>query len=65
MSLYYLDPIAIGSYVATSTGVFILCSVSNDRPNLVSIIDLTPWLVIISTGTIDRKFSANVILGDR
>ncbi|KAB2097531.1 hypothetical protein ES319_A01G176800v1 [Gossypium barbadense] len=61
---YHLDPIAIGAYGAVSPEVFVSSSTGNDGPNLMSVTNLAHWLVTVRAGTIDRNFSADVILSD-
>ncbi|KAF8406597.1 hypothetical protein HHK36_008685 [Tetracentron sinense] len=61
---YYLDPIAIGAYGASSKGVFVSSSAGNDGPSVMSATNLAPWLTTVGAGTIDRDFPADVILGD-
>ncbi|CAK7329504.1 unnamed protein product [Dovyalis caffra] len=61
---YYLDPIAIGAYGASSRGVFVSSSAGNDGPNLMSVTNLAPWIVTVGAGTIDRNFPADVALGN-
>lgn len=63
-SPYYLDPIAIGSYGASSRGIFISSSAGNDGPNGMSVTNLAPWMTTVGAGTIDRDFPADVVLGD-
>ncbi|XP_059647481.1 subtilisin-like protease SBT1.6 [Cornus florida] len=63
-SPYYLDPIAIGAYGATSRGVFVSSSAGNDGPNAMSVTNLAPWITTVGAGTIDRNFPADVVLGN-
>ncbi|KAJ3682591.1 hypothetical protein LUZ60_015164 [Juncus effusus] len=63
-SPYYLDPIALGSYVANSKGIFVATSAGNDGPSLMSVTNLAPWLTTVGAGTIDRNFPAEISLGD-
>ncbi|KAL5706471.1 hypothetical protein ACHQM5_024634 [Ranunculus cassubicifolius] len=63
-SPYYLDPIAIGAYGATSRGVFVSSSAGNDGPTGMSVTNLAPWITTVGAGTIDRNFPSYVILGN-
>ncbi|XP_062095813.1 subtilisin-like protease SBT1.5 [Humulus lupulus] len=61
---YDIDPIAIAGFGATRNGVVVSASAGNSGPELESVSNAAPWITTVGAGTLDRKFPAEVLLGD-
>ncbi|OAY71094.1 Subtilisin-like protease SBT1.6 [Ananas comosus] len=62
---YHLDPIAVGAFAAAARhGVFVAASAGNDGPGEMTATNVAPWIATVGAGTIDRRFPADVVLGD-
>lgn len=61
---YNLDPIAIGSFGAMDKGVFISASAGNEGPRTMTVTNVAPWITTVGASTIDRKFPADLVLGN-
>ncbi|KAM7257860.1 hypothetical protein ACFE04_013601 [Oxalis oulophora] len=61
---YFNDPIAIGSFQAMRKGILTSNSAGNSGPELRTITNFSPWSLSVAASTIDRKFIANVKLGN-
>lgn len=61
---YYQDPIAIGSFGAIEKGILFSASAGNAGPDSRTAINLAPWITTVGASTIDRKFPADLVLGD-
>ncbi|CAL9136293.1 unnamed protein product [Musa acuminata var. zebrina] len=61
----HLDPIAIGAFGAAEHGVLVSASAGNGGPNEMTVTNVAPWIVTVGASTIDRRFPADVVLGDR
>ncbi|CAN4075388.1 unnamed protein product [Withania somnifera] len=61
---YNLDPIAIGSFGAMEKGVFISASAGNEGPRSMTVTNVAPWITTVGASTIDRKFPADLVLGN-
>ncbi|KAK6158129.1 hypothetical protein DH2020_005443 [Rehmannia glutinosa] len=61
---YFDDPIAIGSFHAMKHGILTSCSAGNSGPEPVTVSNFAPWTMTVAASTIDRKFVANLALGN-
>lgn len=60
----HLDPIAISAFGAIERGVFVAASAGNGGPGESTVANAAPWLTTVGAGSIDRRFPADVVLGD-
>uniref|UniRef100_A0A6N2KB78 Peptidase S8/S53 domain-containing protein n=2 Tax=Salix viminalis TaxID=40686 RepID=A0A6N2KB78_SALVM len=61
---YMVDPIAIGSFHAMKNGILTVNSAGNSGPDPYSVSNYAPWTMTVAANTIDRKFVAQVVLGN-
>ena len=61
---YHEDPIAIGAFGAIENGVLFSASGGNDGPIDSTISNVAPWITTVGASTIDRRFPADLVLGD-
>ncbi|KAG0465927.1 hypothetical protein HPP92_020091 [Vanilla planifolia] len=61
---YFSDPIAIGSFHAVKNGILVSSSAGNSGPDDSTVANFAPWLLTVAASTIDRKFVAQVKLGN-
>lgn len=61
---YMEDPIAIGSFHAMKKGILTSNSAGNSGPYPYSVSNSAPWTMTVAANTIDRKFVAQVVLGN-
>ncbi|KAA8522331.1 hypothetical protein F0562_013308 [Nyssa sinensis] len=61
---YFEDPIAIGSFHAMKKGILTSNSAGNSGPYPVSVSNFAPWTLTVAASTMDRKFVAQVIIGN-
>ncbi|KAL0329704.1 UNVERIFIED_CONTAM: Cucumisin [Sesamum radiatum] len=61
---YFDDPIAIGSFHAMKNGILTSNSAGNSGPEPVTVSNFAPWTMTVAASTIDRKFVANLALGN-
>ncbi|CAI9093871.1 OLC1v1029462C1 [Oldenlandia corymbosa var. corymbosa] len=62
---FHEDSIAIGTFSAVQTGVFVSTAPANSGPGFGSITDnVAPWVLTVGASNMDRKLRANVILGN-
>ncbi|KAL3622262.1 hypothetical protein CASFOL_033673 [Castilleja foliolosa] len=63
-SPYYDDSIAIGAFRAIKKGVIVSTSAGNSGPSSNTVENGAPWLMTVAASYTDRKFVAQVRLGD-
>ncbi|KAF3957897.1 hypothetical protein CMV_017135 [Castanea mollissima] len=56
--------IAIGAFGAMEKGVLFSASGGNDGPTDSTISNVAPWITTVGASTIDRRFPADLVLGD-
>ncbi|KAJ7963298.1 Subtilisin-like protease [Quillaja saponaria] len=61
---YDHDSIAIGAFGAVQHGVLVSCSAGNSGPDPYTAVNIAPWIVTVGASTVDREFTADVVLGD-
>ncbi|CAI9091581.1 OLC1v1026648C1 [Oldenlandia corymbosa var. corymbosa] len=61
---YFEDSIAIGAFHAMKKGILTSNSAGNSGPFPHSILNMSPWSLSVGANVIDRKFVADVILGN-
>ncbi|XP_024978675.1 subtilisin-like protease SBT3.9 [Cynara cardunculus var. scolymus] len=60
---YFSDAISIGSFHAVSRGITVVSSVGNEGTKGAAT-NLAPWMITVAATSIDREFTANVVLGN-
>ncbi|XP_021758662.1 subtilisin-like protease SBT5.4 [Chenopodium quinoa] len=58
------DAVAISSFHAMKNGILTIASGGNDGPTPGSITNTAPWMLNVAASSIDREFSAFVVLGN-
>ncbi|KAL6126704.1 hypothetical protein ACLB2K_074750 [Fragaria x ananassa] len=61
---YLTDSVAIGSFHAMRSGIFVSNAAGNDGPERKTVKALAPWLLSVAASTINRKFITKVQLGN-
>lgn len=61
---YFDDPIAIGAFHAMRMGILTSNSAGNSGPVAASITNFSPWSLSVAASLINRKFLADVRLGN-
>ncbi|KAF2323879.1 hypothetical protein GH714_003356 [Hevea brasiliensis] len=61
---YSTDVIAIGTLTAVSRGISVVASSGNNGPAAFTSSNVAPWIFTVAASTMDRDFSAFVILGN-
>ncbi|XP_042520491.1 subtilisin-like protease SBT5.4 [Macadamia integrifolia] len=61
---YFNDSTAIGSFHAVKNGIVVVISAGNDGPADGTVTNVAPWLLTVAASTLDRRFQANVKLGN-
>lgn len=61
---YFLDPMAIGAFGAMERGILVSASAGNEGPSKMTVTNVSPWMTAVGASTIDRKFPADLLLGD-
>ncbi|KAL0442584.1 UNVERIFIED_CONTAM: Subtilisin-like protease SBT5.6 [Sesamum latifolium] len=61
---YDEDGIAIGALHAIKKNIVVACSAGNSGPAPSTLSNPAPWIITIGASSVDRKFSAPVVLGN-
>ncbi|XP_077231150.1 subtilisin-like protease SBT1.7 isoform X2 [Tasmannia lanceolata] len=61
---YYQNPTGIGAFAAIEKGIFVAGAAGNSGPSIFSVTNSEPWTTTVASGTIDRTFPAQIILGN-
>ncbi|KAH6755807.1 Subtilase family protein [Perilla frutescens var. hirtella] len=61
---YNLDAMAIGAFGAMEKGILVSASAGNEGPTEMTVTNVAPWMTTVGASTIDRKFPADLVLGD-
>lgn len=61
---YFEDSIAIGGLHAYRHGILLSCSAGNAGPKPGTVSNVPPWLLTVAASSVDRVFSAPVVLGN-
>ncbi|XP_026666053.2 subtilisin-like protease SBT1.5 [Phoenix dactylifera] len=59
-----VDPVAISTLGAAERGVFVAASAGNEGPLESTVGNVAPWVTTVGAGAMDRRFPADIILGD-
>ncbi|CAI9091583.1 OLC1v1026650C1 [Oldenlandia corymbosa var. corymbosa] len=62
---YFEDVIAIGAFHSMKHGILTSNSAGNSGPFASSVTNIAPWSLTVAASVIDRKFVADVILGNK
>ncbi|XVF33425.1 hypothetical protein REPUB_Repub17cG0167900 [Reevesia pubescens] len=61
---YYQDYLAIASFLAFRTGIFVTFSAGNSGPQAYTAVNTAPWIMTVAASTMDRSFPTTVKLGN-
>ncbi|KAI3926606.1 hypothetical protein MKW98_014253 [Papaver atlanticum] len=61
---YSEDGIAIGALHAIKRNIVVACSAGNSGPGPATASNLAPWMITVAASSIDRLFSAPIVLGN-
>lgn len=61
---YFQDSIAIGAFHAMKNGILTSSSAGNSGPSSFSVENYSPWSLTVAASTIDRRFVAELKLGN-
>ncbi|KAM3343785.1 subtilisin-like protease [Capsicum galapagoense] len=62
---FHEDGIALASYSATESGIFVSAAAGNSGPSLRTVANEAPWILTVGASTHDRKLKATVKLGNK
>ncbi|KAK2650169.1 hypothetical protein Ddye_017658 [Dipteronia dyeriana] len=61
---FHSDPLAIASFYAIKSGVFVSCAAGNEGPFSSSVGNTAPWMMTVAASYTDRTFPAVIKLGN-
>ncbi|CAM0944660.1 unnamed protein product [Alopecurus aequalis] len=61
---FSVDPIALGGYSGIMRGIFVCTAAGNNGPAPGTVANEAPWLLTVGAATTDRRFLADVKLGN-
>ncbi|XP_047063739.1 subtilisin-like protease SBT1.4 [Lolium rigidum] len=59
-----MDSIAVGAFSAVRKGIIVSASAGNSGPRESTADNVAPWLLTVGASTINRRFAADVVLGN-
>ncbi|XP_022965240.1 subtilisin-like protease SBT5.3 [Cucurbita maxima] len=59
------DGLSIGAFHAVQHGIVVVCSAGNSGPAPRTVSNVSPWMLTVGAGTIDREFTNFVVLGNK
>lgn len=60
---FYSDSTAVGAFSAVRRGIVVSASAGNSGPGEFTAVNVAPWILTVGASTVNRRFSANVVLG--
>ncbi|KAH0450504.1 hypothetical protein IEQ34_021196 [Dendrobium chrysotoxum] len=61
---FFQSSIDIGAFHASQVGVSVVFSAGNDGPETGVVQNVSPWVITVAAGTIDRGFPTMIVLGN-
>uniref|UniRef100_A0ACD5YU83 Uncharacterized protein n=1 Tax=Avena sativa TaxID=4498 RepID=A0ACD5YU83_AVESA len=61
---FYKDTTAVGAFNAVRKGIVVSASAGNSGPGESTVVNVAPWFLTVGASTINRRFPADVILGN-
>lgn len=61
---YNRDQISIAAFRATQRGILFSASAGNSGPQPFTVSNVSPWMLTVAASSVDRQFSAHVVLGN-
>lgn len=62
---FFKNSISIGAFHAVKHGIVVVSAAGNAGPDPGTVLNLSPWLLTVGAGTIDREFTSYVSLGNK
>ncbi|PKU67733.1 Subtilisin-like protease [Dendrobium catenatum] len=62
---FFQSSIDIGAFHASQVGVSVVFSAGNDGPETGVVQNVSPWVITVAAGTIDRGFPTMIVLGNK
>ncbi|XP_062081329.1 subtilisin-like protease SBT5.3 [Humulus lupulus] len=62
---FYEDAISIGSFHAIMNNIVVVAAGGNDGPTLMTVNNVSPWMLTVAASTIDREFNSYITLGNK